>query len=276
MGHTLPAADEQSQRLSIVVAFAVLILMIVGVGIAAMINCYCGRENEYTEIKDDDEYTDLEMTGSTALDSPERKAGTVSTNIQKAPVFRKRTKPSAQQERTSADILAHEIDYFVRHMEHFYATGFYCSVVVLEKHMSFTEKSKSKSLRDFLRKRPEFKMRSNMSAFKLTALTPFREPEVQVTGKFQCVNVQCGYNWRSLCSYADHFQKCRMCHAHVYPYEQSVLTDAEIAEYLRNPLDENFADAAEASFTRKRDAMDISNPTITPMRHALGSQDTPE
>jgi hypothetical protein len=271
MHTTLPVADEHSQRLSIVVAFAVLILIIVAIGISTMINCYCGRENEYTEIRDDD-YTDIEMPDTPVADSPEKKADDVSTNFQKAPVFRKRTKPTPAGERNSADVLAQEIDYFVRHMEDFYATGFYCSVVLLENHISFADKWKSKSLREFLRKRPEFKTRSNMSAFKLTALTPFREPEVQVTGKFQCVNVHCRYAWRSLCSYADHFQKCRMCHAHVYPYEQSALTDAEIEEYLRNPLDENFADAGEIAFSRKRDAMDISNHTISPVRPTLSSQ----
>jgi hypothetical protein len=51
-----------------------------------------------------------------------------------------------------------EIDYYVRHMDDFYATGFYCSVVVLENQLNLSEKWRIKSLREFIRKDQNFKV----------------------------------------------------------------------------------------------------------------------
>lgn len=269
------SSSVSAPNLAFVTVPAVILFVLVGAGIYWIVSLYCGRENEYTEILDrsessvvDEELGDVTQCDVSELSSPQESQGGPATPL-KAPLFRKRTVPTPAKDTTAADALAEEIDYFVRHMEDFYATGFYCSVVVLENHVRFADKWKAKSLRDFLRRRPEFRMRSNMSAFKLTALTPFRERDVQVSGKFQCVNINCRNRWDSLCTYADHFQKCKRCHAHVYPYEQNVLTEEEKEEYLRNPMDENFCDATDIAFARKRDAVDILAHQISPVKPVL-------
>jgi hypothetical protein len=274
----MPAnTTDSTLSMSFVVVCSLVLFLALGFGVALFMGFFCGRENEYTEIVDRDveapECADEQkaITDSEATSEEVSPASSAKSAARKAPLFRKRVVPTPAPEQTPADVLAQEIDYFVRHMEDFYATGFYCGVVVLENHINFADKWKTKSLRDFLRRRPEFKTRSNMSAFKLTSLTPFREPDVQVSGKFQCVNINCRHYWRSLCSYSDHYQKCRLCHAHVYPYEQSSLTESEIEEYLRNPMDENFSDPTDIAFAKKRDAVDILAHTVSPVRPVLST-----
>ena len=271
--------NNSNENLSIVVAFCVLVFVILITVFVALANCYCGRENEYTAIVDNDYSEDdiempglIEISSSPKEETPIEPTDTTTTATNTLDTNRKRTTPTiSTEQRSPADILAQEIDYFVRHREDFYATGYYCSVVVLENHINFVDKWKTKSLRDFLRRRSEFKTRSNMTAFKLTALTPFREADVQVSGKFQCVNINCRYHWESYCTYADHYQKCKQCHARVYPFEQNLLSSAEIEEYYRNPVDENYYDATDVAFAMKRDAVDILAHTVSPVRPVLNS-----
>eukprot|EP00600_Ochromonadales_sp_CCMP1393_P009115 CAMPEP_0174970990 /NCGR_PEP_ID=MMETSP0004_2-20121128/9728_1 /TAXON_ID=420556 /ORGANISM="Ochromonas sp., Strain CCMP1393" /LENGTH=296 /DNA_ID=CAMNT_0016220859 /DNA_START=26 /DNA_END=916 /DNA_ORIENTATION=+ len=279
------------------VAWAILVFVLLFTILFALIGCYCGRENEYTEIKDLDD-SDVPQPNSKGdrkdvengeiddslaehmvddfdgglYKSPPKAKPTASEKARSSTPARgsyvmPRTTPTPA-ELNAAEKLVQEIDYYVRHMEDFYATGFYCSVVVLENQLNLAEKWRIRSLRDFIRKRPEFKMRSNMSAFKLTNLTPFREYDVQVSGKFQCVNIMCRHYWESLCTFADHFQKCPLCHSRVYPFEQNVLHEHEVSEFMKRPEDKNFIDQGEIAFACRRDAVEIMNsPSYTPARN---------
>jgi len=234
-------------------AVALLVLVSLATVLCIIIGCFCGRENEYTEIRDI-EFDGLEGAGEELMEnghsvpngevpsdslssgylyqspaksegpSPSEKAR--ATSPAKKSYLLPKTSPTLT-DLTAADKLVQEIDYYVRHMDDFYATGFYCSVVVLENQLNLSEKWRIKSLREFIRKDQNFKMRSNMSAFKLVNLTPFRERDVQVAGCYQCVNVMCRHYWQSVCSFSDHFQKCPLCLSRVYPFEQNPLTPEE-------------------------------------------------
>lgn len=220
---------------SMVTGFAAIVVFLIAAAFILIAKSYCSKRTEYDAIVDVIEDTDIE--------NPPLEMDVTHTQYEQA-------SPT-----TAADVLVHEIDYAVRHMEGFYAAGFYCSMATLEKQLQLPPKQQKKSLAEFIRKRPEFKMRSNKTAFKLTRLTPFRVENVQVSGKFQCVNVMCKHNWTSLCSFADQYQKCKQCKARVYPYEQNTLTKDQMIEYSKNPKNENFLDVALTALAAKRDAV---------------------
>jgi hypothetical protein len=298
-------AKEEVAQLT---AVALLVLLSLATFLCVIISCFCGRENEYTGIKD----IDPDALGSavvetgedleSGLDSFQASASSAATPTRdeslqipdsqsysgylfrnppksinspgeqprasspnKKSYILPRTIPTPAQ-LSAADKLVQEIDYYVRHMEGFYAVNFYCSVVVLENQLNLSEKWRIRSLRDFIRKGSEFKMRSNMSAFKLTNLTPFREADVQVGGKFRCVNTMCKHYWESSCSFADHFQKCPLCLSRVYPFEQNPLTRAEVNTFIQDPTDNNFIDRGEIAFACRRDSVEALNSPGTPTR----------
>lgn len=151
-------------------------------------------------------------------------------------------------------LLVGKVDYFIRHKEDFHAVAFYYSVKLLEKQLPPPEKLKVKDLREFLKKRADVRLLKNGTAFKLLHLTPFREPNVQVFGKFQCVNVVCRSRWESLCTYADHYQICAKCGQRVYPFEQRPLAQSEFVAYQQDPVDENFIDYEEVAYVGRRDS----------------------
>lgn len=258
-------------KFQILVAFVVLVFIVVLVGVIAMSYCFCGRENEYTEIRDDD----IELGDhSDSAEFPVSSSLPVSKVVVNDPAVKAIAPKPKEKSHTPADVLAQEIDYFVRHMDHFYATGFYCSVLVLEHQMNMMDRVRSKTLREFVRSRPEFKMRSNLLSFKLTALTPFREPGVQVSGKFQCVASTCNHKWTSLNSLADHYQLCPSCSAHVYPFEQNPLTKAEIEQSLSTPPDANFFDQTDVDHAMTRDTLDVLSSIQSPIKPVLSSYQT--
>ena len=263
-------------KFQILVMFIILIFLALLTGVLAMCYCFFGQENEYTEIRDDDETdADLEMASKAQeVDAPVAPIPAVRPSFA-ANLEASSRKPSSI---SPADVLAQEIDYFVRHMDHFYATGFYCSILVLEHKMNMMDRVKSKTLRDFVRSRPEFKMRSNLLSFKLTNLTPFRDPGVQVSGKFQCINISCNHSWTCMNSYADHYQLCPQCSARVYPFEQAPLTKAEIKEnYTRNqPPNENFYDPAEVNHARNCDSLDVLSHIHSPIKPVLSGYQSVE
>lgn len=263
-------------KFQILVMFSILIFLALVTGVLGMCYCFFGHENEYTEIRDDDEAdADLEMASKSQ--EPEAPVETASSvqgrsdkTAQSTPAKNMNTKPTTVAQ-SPADVLAQEIDYFVRHMDHFYATGFYCSILVLEHKMGMMDRVKSKTLRDFVRSRPEFKMRSNLLSFKLVNLTPFREPGIQVAGKFQCINVACNHSWTCLNTYADHYQLCPQCSARVYPFEQQPLTKAQLKEiYTRGePAKENYYDPAEVDHARNCDSLDVLSHIHSPVKPVL-------
>jgi len=258
-------------KFQILVAFVVLVFIGVLAGVIAMSYCFCGRENEYTAILDDDvEMGDPSrpVNYSVQPDEPMEEV------VENAPAYKSNATKPKEEHHTPADILAQEIDYFVRHMDHFYATGFYCSVLVLEHQMNMMDRVRSKTLRDFVRSRAEFKMRSNLLSFKLTALTPFREPGVQVSGKFRCVNITCNHKWTSLNSMADHYQLCPSCSAHVYPFEQAPLSKAEKQESAGKTPDANFYEQSDVDHALTRDTLDVLSSIQSPIKPVLSSYQT--
>lgn len=219
---------------SMVTGFVAIVVFLVAAAVILVAKSYCSKRTDYDAIVDVTEDTDVEQ--------PSHEVDLTHTQFEE-PL------PT-----TAADVLVQEIDYAVRHMEGFYAAGFYCSMPTLEKQLQLPPKQQKKSLAEFIRERSEFKMRSNKSAFKLTRLTPFRVQDVQVSGMFQCVNVVCKHKWMSLCSFSDQYQKCKHCKARVYPYEQNILTKDQMIEYSKNPNNENFLDVALTALAAKRDA----------------------
>lgn len=264
--------DSSSDAFNILVVFVVVVFIFLLTGLVAMTYCYCGEENEYTEIRDIDD-SDVEMAERSAshdsIEEPQSPNSSKKSENGRFPAANN-TKPTPVV-LSPADILAQEIDFFVRHMDHFYATGFYCSILVLEQHMNMMDKLKSKTLRDFVRSRPEFRMRSNLLSFKLTALTPFREAGVQVSGKFKCTGLSCHHEWTSLCSFADHYQLCPQCNARVYPYEQQPLTRQEIKAIKGKDQDLNFIDMAEIAHAHKNDSLDVLSHIVSPIKPVLSS-----
>lgn len=220
----------------------VVVLFAIGIGLAILFyypNCCCnwfnfGARNQYEEIQELEGGVNTHYVEDTIL---------INEDKDKDEDGKHHVKPYPIGD--APDVLAQEIDYVVRHMEGFYVIGFYCSMVSLENQLNIPVKMRKKSIRNFLRSRPEFKMRSNLSAFKLTRLTPHRIEGEQVSGKFQCVNVTCKYKWRSLCTFADHYQKCKKCGARVYPFEQAMLTTDEIYECQKKVINVNYIDPSD-------------------------------
>ena len=212
---------SENDKRSIVIALIVLMFLTVATGVAAIVQCYCGRENEYTLL---DVESAMRTYGS--VDSDTIAAENTDTDASnKGSGASVPTKIIAEKVVFSKfDNLANEIDYFVRHMDNFSVVGFYCSMEVLENHLGISENWKSRSLREFIKNRPEFELTSNMNEFRLTRLTPFRTMVVEVSGKFQCVDKNCREFWESVHSFSDHFQRCPNCSSRVYPFEQSERT----------------------------------------------------
>ena len=147
---------NDSDKLSITIAFAILVVVIVGTGLIGMIQCYCGRENEYVQIRDVEfsQAGDVELARSplssssklTTVPTPVSStaiAATHSSTKTETPRSKSASKKTFVMPRTtptvtelsSTDNVVQEIDFYVRHMEDFHATGFYCSVVVLENQL---------------------------------------------------------------------------------------------------------------------------------------------
>jgi hypothetical protein len=95
--------------------------------------------------------------------------------------------------RYTDDMLVQDIDYYIRHREDFYSPGYLYSVKRLQENLHIPVELKIKSLINFLRSRAEFKVKPDLRAFELVALTPFRDVGVKVYGEFKCISMYCRF-----------------------------------------------------------------------------------
>lgn len=135
------------------------------------------------------------------------------------------------------------IDSFIRHRHDFYSPGYIYNIDRLRSEVP-VPKALRQVINDrvsyirFLKKRKnDFRVIANKSV-ELIHLTPFHIPGQRMLGYFHCVVKYCDFSWQSDCSYAERFELCPRCGAHVYPFAQEELR-------LQHPLGETSIDNSE-------------------------------